>query len=327
MVVREDILGDRRLVGYVVPAGEGLDLVDVRLHLAAALPDYMIPAALVVLDVLPVTVNGKLDRRALPAPDIASAVGLAPRTPREQILCELYGEVLGVHQVSVGDSFFELGGHSLLATRLISRIRTVLGVEVPIRTLFEAPSVAALTSRLEEAEHRRPALVAGVRPEALPVSFAQQRLWFLNELEGPNATYNSPMAVRLSGPIDSGALQAALHDVVTRHEVLRTVYGTVAGRPCQRVLPSDAVPSLLTTAEYTEGAVFQAASYAFDLSREVPLRAWLFCRAADEHVLVVVVHHIAGDGWSLGPLARDLSVAYAARVGGAVPVWGALPVQ
>ncbi|WP_460625008.1 amino acid adenylation domain-containing protein, partial [Kitasatospora kifunensis] len=330
VIVREDVTGGPQLVGYAVPAGEldALDVAEVRTHLAATLPEYMVPAAIVVLDALPLTLNGKLDRRALPAPDFAPASDRAPRTPREQILCEVFAKVLGRPQVGVDDNFFELGGHSLLATRLISRIRTALDIELPIRALFEAPTVAALAERLNlSGDRRRPALVAGTRPEVLPVSFAQQRLWFLNELEGPNATYNLPMALRLSGMLDSEALHQALRDVVDRHEVLRTVFPAIDGQPHQHILNTETLDSLLTVAEFDEQAISRAATRAFDLAADVPFRAWLFTQSADKHVLLVVVHHIAGDGWSMGPLARDISAAYGARLTGDAPTWQPLPVQ
>jgi hypothetical protein len=226
-----------------------------------------------------------------------------------------------VPQVGIDDSFFALGGHSLLATRLVSRIRTAFGAELSIRTVFEAPTVATHSARLADAAQGRPALVAGDRTDSLPLPYAQQRLRFLNELDGPNATYNSPMAIALSGPVDGDALDAALLDVVARHEMLRTVYSMADGRPCQRVLPIDDIGSVLTRADYTDQAVSDAVALAFDLGADVPSRAWLFRRSAHEHVLVVVIHHIAGDGWSLAPLARDLSVAYATRVAGAAPAW------
>ncbi|MEU8928202.1 condensation domain-containing protein, partial [Kitasatospora sp. NPDC048545] len=330
VVVREDLPGGRGLVGYVVPAGN-VTAEELRTHLARRLPEYMVPAAFVVLDALPLTVNGKLDRRALPAPDLTATESRPPSTPQEQALAGLFAEILGLRSVGVDDDFFALGGHSLLATRLVSRVRTALDVELPIRALFEAPTVGALAARLtdrhDSAEPRRPALTAGDRPEHLPVSFAQQRLWFLDQLEGPSATYDIPLSLDLTGPVRADALEAALRDVVARHEVLRTVFTTVDGQPCQRVLPVEAVGPLLTVGAHDEEAVARAARYVFDLKAEPPVHAWLFSKDAERHSFVVVVHHIAGDGWSMAPLARDVSVAYAARVRGEAPVWEPLPVQ
>ncbi|MDH6108571.1 amino acid adenylation domain-containing protein [Kitasatospora sp. MAP12-15] len=329
VLLREDSPGDKRLVGYAVPAGE-LDVAAVRAHLATLLPDYMVPTAIVVLDALPLTVNGKLDRRALPAPDLTTPTGREPRTPREEILCEIFAQVLATPAVGIDDNFFDLGGHSLLATRLTSRIRTALNVELPIRTVFEAPTVAALAQRLDGADRSRPALLAnGARPELLPVSFAQQRLWFLNELEGPNATYNIPIALQLTGPLNVDALRHALRDVARQHEVLRTVFPVVDGQPHQRILDSEAIDSCLTVAEFDEQAVSRAAGHTFDLTSELPFHAWLFTQSADrhQHVLLVVLHHIAGDGWSTVPLAHDISTAYTARLTGDTPQWEPLPVQ
>ncbi|MFI9276284.1 amino acid adenylation domain-containing protein, partial [Kitasatospora sp. NPDC052896] len=292
----------------------------------------MLPAALVVLDTLPLTANGKLDRRALPAPDYTATItGRASRTPQEQILCELFIQILGLEAIGIDDNFFELGGHSLLATRLISRIRSTMGVEIGLRALFEAPTVAALAERLDPAQRTRPAPQAGDRPQHLPLSFAQRRLWFLGELDGPNPTYNIPIALRLTGPLDRTALRAALRDVVGRHEVLRTVFPVTDGQPRQHILGINDLGDLLTVVDTTETqlaeAMAKAAAHAFDFSVEIPLRGWLFALAPEEHVLTLVVHHIAADGWSLSPLARDVSVAYAARCYGRAPEWEPLPVQ
>ncbi|MFF0740409.1 non-ribosomal peptide synthase/polyketide synthase [Streptomyces sp. NPDC004111] len=338
VMVREDQPGDRRLVAYVVRAGGSVPQMDgsaLRAHVAGLLPDYMVPAAVVFLDALPLTANRKLDRKALPAPAYGAGVtGRGPASAREEVLCALAAEVLTLPSVGIDDNFFDLGGHSLLATRLVSRIRSVFGVEVAIRTLFEAPTFRELAGRLTVSGVSRPALVRVERSGVVPLSFAQQRLWFLGELEGPSATYNIPLVLRLAGALDVDALRGALRDVVGRHEVLRTVFASVEGRPCQRVLDAGAVGDLLSVVDAVgvgeagvSRLVAEAAQYRFDLAGEVPLRACLLRTGADVHVLVVVVHHIAGDGWSLAPLARDVSRAYAARSGGGVPVWDSLPVQ
>ncbi len=204
VIAREDVPGNKRLVAYVVPAaGARAEVKALRAHVAASLPDYMVPSAFVALDKLPLTRNGKLDRRALPAPDFAAQARRLPHTPREDLLCALFAEVLGVEQVGIEDNFFALGGHSLLATRLVSRIRSTLDVELAIRSLFEAPTVEALARLLgDEVMAARPALRPAMRPAEIPLSFAQRRLWFLNQLEDQSATYTIPLAVRLTGVLD-----------------------------------------------------------------------------------------------------------------------------
>ncbi|TDC62115.1 condensation domain-containing protein, partial [Streptomyces hainanensis] len=297
------------------------------------LPTHLVPTGVLTLDRLPLTTNGKLDHAALPAPDFGAATTpfRAPATPREDVLCGLFAEVLDVPRVGVDDNFFDLGGHSLLATRLISRVRSALGTELAIRVLFEAPTVAALAERLPDAGRERPALRPESRPDILPLASAQRRLWFLDRLQGPNATYNIPLALRLSGPLDREAVEHAVNDVIARHESLRTVFPETDGTPRQRVLDPararTAVPVSTTTEARLVDDLGAAARHRFALATEIPLRARLFALDDTEHVLLLLMHHIAGDGWSAAPLARDLARAYEARCAGRAPDWAALPAQ
>ena len=348
--------GALRLVAYVVAkAGAAApDAAALRQHLSGLLPDYMVPSAFVMLERLPLTPNGKLDRRALPAPVAATSTARRlPRTPQEAVLCALFAETLGVPEVGIDDNFFELGGHSLLATRLIGRIRAALEVEIAIRSLFEAPTVAGLAKRLTDGGRARAPLRVMSRPAEVPLSFAQRRLWFLNRLEGPSATYTIPLALRLTGDLDVDALELALGDLMARHESLRTVFVETLGVPHQQVLAVEAArPHLVAkpiAAADLAAELGAAAARGFDLSAEPPLRAHLFrldrqddgapdgsarrepARHEPEYVLLLLLHHIAGDGSSLAPLARDLAQAYALRRDGSVPAGGhalpPLPVQ
>ncbi|WUO35196.1 amino acid adenylation domain-containing protein [Streptomyces sp. NBC_00286] len=337
VVVREDAPGERRFVAYVVPVpGRTPEPAALRSHVAAALPEHMVPAAFVALDALPRTISGKLDQAALPAPDFTAAVaGRLPRSPREEILCELFADVLGLERIGVDDDFFALGGHSLVAMRLVGRVRAALGTEVSLRTVFEAPTVARLAERLKggrtDALPAPPVLAPAERPERLPLSFAQQRLWVLYRVEGPSPTYNIPIVWRLSGALDTDALQLAVDDLVARHEPLRTVFPEQDGRAHQLILePEQAgieVEVIRTSEDELDGRLVEAAEYGFELDREPPLCVRLFQVADDEHVLLLLLHHIAGDEWSDRPLTRDLAEAYEARAAGRVPEWAPLPVQ
>ncbi|WP_229869534.1 condensation domain-containing protein, partial [Streptomyces inusitatus] len=228
------LLRDDRLIAYTTGTAEPAAL---RAALIGELPEYMVPAVIMNLDELPTNVNGKLDRAALPAPEAASVtLSRAPRGPRETLLAGIFAEVLELDGVGAEDDFFRLGGHSLLATRVVARVRAA-GIACSVRDVFEARTVAVLAARLGgDAAVERPALTAGARPERLPLSYAQRRLWFLDQMEGRGSTYNVPFAVRLRGALDIPALEAAVHDVITRHEVLRTLFAEHEGEPYQRVL-------------------------------------------------------------------------------------------
>ncbi|GGK73127.1 non-ribosomal peptide synthetase [Mangrovihabitans endophyticus] len=330
VMVREDRPGDRRLVGYVVPAaGATPDGATVRHALAQHLPEYMVPSAVVLLDALPLTANGKVDRAALPAvASGAAAAGRTARTPREELLCEQFADVLGVPATAPDDDFFALGGHSLLATRLVSRIRAAFGVEVPIRQLFRTPTPAGLASALDGTAEARPAIRAGRRPRRLPLSPTQERLWFLYRFDGPSSAYNMPLAVRLTGRLDTEALRAALRDVVMRHEALRTVFGEDEHGSVQVILDSPPLDLEIVACppEESPDRLSAAVRAPLDLTR-APVRALLLALGAEEHVLVLTVHHIAADGWSLPVLSRDLGEAYQARSAGETPGWRPLPLQ
>ena len=367
VIAREDQPGQKRLVGYVVPAGGNgapraggngaasaagngagaggngagadgnghsapLDVPALRQYVAARLPDYMVPSAVVVLDALPVTVNGKLDRAALPAPEFGGVVmSREPRTAAEEIVCGLFAEVLGLERVGADDSFFELGGDSLLAMRVISRVRAVLDAELGIGDLFTAASPAELAELAGNSAVPRTSLAPAPRPAVLPLSFGQQRMWFLNRLEGAGGVYNLPLAMRLTGHLNVAALEAALGDVADRHESLRTIFPETGGTPRQEILGGPAGRPALVIRQVAEEDVSTAlaaeAGRGFDLRSEPPWRPIVLAVSPTEHVLMIVMHHIAGDGWSMGVLARDLGTAYAARCAGQAPGWAALPVQ
>ncbi|MFE2219587.1 amino acid adenylation domain-containing protein [Streptomyces canus] len=331
-VVREDRPGDRSLVAYAT-AAPGAEADALREYLAGFLPAYLVPSAVVLLDRLPLTANGKVDRRALPAPvRMGRDAGRSARTAHEEVLCALIADVLGLPDVGPDDSFFALGGHSLHALRLVHRIRTALGTDLGLRDVFEAPAAAALARLLPAAEPARPMppLVRSTEDGEAPLSFAQRRLWFLHRAEPTGAAYHVPLAVRLTGaPLDQDALRAALADVSDRHEILRTVYPDTDGTPRSRLLAH--VSPELSVQPVTDSELpcttAELASKEFDLATGTPFRAHLLALGPEDHVLLLVLHHIAADGWSLQPLLRDLATAYRIRLTGEAPDWAPLPVR
>ncbi|MCP2163254.1 non-ribosomal peptide synthase/polyketide synthase [Goodfellowiella coeruleoviolacea] len=333
VVARADRPADRRLVAYaVLTAPAAVDAEALREHLAARLPEQLVPAEVVLVPDLPLTTNGKLDRAALPAPErVRCPTARRPVGQREELLCALLADLLEVAEVGPDENFFALGGHSLLAIRLVSRLRAATGAELSVRAVFEAPTAAELARRLTGARSSRPAPRAQPRPDPLPLSPAQQRLWFLHRLEGPHPAYNVPVVLRLSGRLDRAALRAALTDVLARHESLRTVFPEVDGVPRQVVRdPAEVAVDLVevtSTAERLADHLAEAARHEFDLAAAVPLRATLVTSGTDEHVLLLTQHHIACDEWSLRPLVADLATAYRARLRGQAPDWAPLPVQ
>ncbi|MFE5486109.1 amino acid adenylation domain-containing protein [Streptomyces sp. NPDC056527] len=333
VVVRADAGDHRQLAGYVVPApGHTPEPVALRAALTAWLPDHMVPAGIAVLDRFPLTPAGKVDRKALPPLEFAHSTPYrAPGDERERALVELFREVLRVERVGADDSFFDLGGNSLLATRLLARVRATLSVELPIRTVFEDRTPAALALRLAEGAPARPAPRVMERGERVPVSYAQQRLWFLHRLEGPSTTYNLPIAVRLTGELDLDALRAAVDHLLARHESLRTYFAEGPGGAEQIVVPAADARVDVTVHDVSEpdvqAAIDIAAGYLFDLAAEIPTRVDLFRTGPRDHVLLLCIHHIASDGWSLAPLVKDLCEAYTARRRGQDPETPELAVQ
>ncbi|OBH56662.1 non-ribosomal peptide synthetase [Mycobacterium sp. E2479] len=332
----------KSLVGYVTPAqGSGTETVDVeriRARVAAALPDYMAPAAYVVLDEIPITAHQKIDHAALPAPQIAVVTEYRdPTTPTEHRIAQLFSGLLGHERVGVDDSFFDLGGHSLVATKLVIAIRAECGVEIGIRDVFELATVGALAERIDrlgsgELTPRRPRLITTAHDEPMPLSASQLRSWFAYRVDGPSWVNNIPFAAKLTGPWDIDALIAAIGDVVARHEILRTSYVELDGVPYQVVGPTD-LEFPVRREEGPDDAWLQRQldverCHCFALDAELPIRvALLRTENTAQHVLSLVVHHIASDHWSAGVLFSDVITAYRARRGGQAPSWAPLHVQ
>ena len=331
VLAREDVPGDKRLVAYIVPSQDVAPARDkLRQVLQAKLPYYMVPSVFVLLEALPLTPNGKVDRQRLPAPEwerpeLDKAV-VAGRTPVEEMLAGIWAEVLGLERVGIDDNFFELGGHSLLATQVISRVRQVFGVELPLSYLFEAPTIAMFSDRIEKAsrtetqrKQAQPILPVS-RDKELPLSFAQQRLWFLEQLEPGTATYNVPVAVALQGSLNIAALDESLNEIVRRHEALRTSFATVEGQPVQVIHPfiDLRLPILdLTTIQNPkskiQNLIYEEAQQPFDLEKAPLLRVSLLRSRDTEHILLFTIHHIVSDAWSMGVIIRELAALYEAH--------------
>ncbi|BCZ23729.1 non-ribosomal peptide synthetase [Mycobacterium senriense] len=332
----------KSLVGYVTPAqGAGTESVDVeriRARVAAALPDYMTPAGYVVVDEIPITAHQKIDRAALPQPQIAAAAEYRdPSTPTERRVAQLFSGLLGHERVGIDDSFFDLGGHSLVATKLVTAIRADCGVEIGIRDVFELATVGALAERIDHLvsgglTRSRPRLITTAHDQPMPLSASQLRSWFAYRVDGPSRVNNIPFAAKLTGPWDIDALIAAIGDVVARHEILRTRYVELDGVPYQVVEPAGVEVTVRREEGPDEDWLQQQLDvercHCFQLDAELPIRvAVLRTENTSEHVLSLVVHHIASDHWSAGVLFSDVMTAYRARRGGEAPSWAPLRVQ
>ena len=346
VTVHENAQGERRLVAYVVPQPQCTPAaIELRTFLKGKLPEHMVPAVFVMLDSFPLTPNGKVDRRALPAPGEtrpeSDKAFVGSRTPTEELLADIWSQVLGVERVGIYDDFFDLGGHSLLATQVVSRIRETFQVEMPLRRLFETPTVAGLAEGLELSRRDGQNLqLSPIQPVPrdgdLPLSFAQQRLWFIDQLDPGNSVYNFPVAVRLKGSLNLPALEQSLNEIVRRHESLRTTFSTVDGQPAQIIasrltveLPIVDLRELSGVERETEvqRLVVEEARRPFDLARGPLLRASVLQLADDEQVGLLTMHHIVSDGWSAGILIRELAALYQAYCSESPSPLPELPIQ
>ena len=345
-VAREDATGEQALVAYLVPRpGPTPTVAELRQAISAGLPDYMIPSAFVLLDEFPLTPNGKVDRNALPAPDagraVPSGIYVPPRNAIEEAVAAAFGDVLGRDRVGARDDFFDLGGHSLMAAQLLARLRDAFEVEIPLKDLFENSNVAALAHRVEDALRARsgdhvPPIEKVDRSAPLPASFAQQRLWFLDQLEPNQATYNLPVAVRLRGELDHAAMSLAFDELARRHESLRTTFTAVDGRPIQVIAPSLTIDIPVDDLTHLPEADREAealrrlkdeARRPFDLATGPLIRVALAKISATEHVAIVNTHHVISDGWSIGVLVRDMAALYDAYTHGEASQLPPLTIQ
>ena len=346
VMVYEDASADRQLVAYLVTDPERpATSIDLRVHLKEKVPEYMVPAAFVTLDALPLMSSGKVDRHALPAPDRThTEMGLPfvpSRTPTEEMVVHIWAQLLNVERIGIHDNFFHLGGHSLLATQVVSRLREAFQVDLPLRRIFELPTVAGLSESIEltrQAGHKltAPPILPTPRDGDLPLSFAQQRLWFIDQLDPGNSVYNFPAAVRLTGPLDLVALKQSINEIVKRHEVLRTTFVSIDGRPVQVIAQTAPVTlelvdlrDLSETSRETEvqRLAVAEARRPFDLAKGPLLRASLLQLHEQEYVGLLTMHHIVADGWSTGVLIREMAVLYEAFSSGKSSPLSELPIQ
>ncbi|MEM7357232.1 MAG: condensation domain-containing protein, partial [Acidobacteriota bacterium] len=345
VLASESRAGDTILTAYVA-AADGTQRQELRQHAATRLPEYMVPAAWAILDHLPWTPNGKIDRRALdriePSQPGSQTTYLPPRTVTEELLAQIFAAALGSERVGRTDSFFALGGHSLLATRLISRVRDAFGVELPVRAIFERPTVGELAQAVQQAQVQqahaahRPPLEVRPNRQAAPLSFAQQRLWFIDQLEPGSSAYNIPLILRLQGELDLAALGHSCSEVVRRHEVLRTRFIEHQGEPVQQIDANASLPLPVIDLERLEAEDLEAcarhqaqheAMRPFDLQRGPVARTQVLRLAQDDHVLVATMHHIVSDGWSMEVLYREVGLLYESFRRGESSTLPELPIQ
>lgn len=322
-----------KLVAYVVPASPGLapDTAVLKRALGATLPEYMVPSAFVILPEMPLSPSGKLDRKALPAPEIVSSAGRLNHTPTEEVLISLFCEALELTDLDVEANIFELGADSLIVAKVVTKIRETFNVELPLTAMFETTTIAGLAALIGHAEDGREPITRQLRPAHIPLGTGQLRMWQVWQYEGIGAAYNMALALRLIGRLDLAALEAAMNDVQERHESLRTLIDVTTDVPAQLILePEDThlavVAKPLARAALQE-EIDRNARQHFDITAELPVRVHLWELAEEEHALLISVHHVAADGSSLAPLARDLAEAYAARLAGNAPDWRPLPLQ
>ncbi|MBD2385751.1 non-ribosomal peptide synthetase [Cylindrospermum sp. FACHB-282] len=342
VIAREDVPGDKRLVAYLVSnPGQVLTISSLRHFLQEKLPSYMLPSAFVTLEKLPLTPNGKIDRRALPAADISrtdlTTDFVSPRNPTEEMIAGIWAQVLGVEQVGINDNFFELGGHSLLATQLISRIRQTLGVDLALRSLFASPTIAELANNLQAKLGQTTLPIEPVsRNGNLPLSFAQERLWFLEQLQPDTSIYNMPAAVYLKGNLNLAALEQSLTEIVRRHETLRTSFYVVDGQPFQSITPNiianlpivdlQEIPATEQEA-VIQRMILEESQRTFNLTQGSLLRCTLLQISQQEHIFLFTIHHIIADGWSLGVFVRELAALYTAFSASLPSPLTELPIQ